>query len=133
MGEKPCIPFFTDQNVADSAGNALRDAGHQLTRLREVMLTTTVDPVIAVACAKTGHVLVSHDKDFRQVAKRLNITQREHQKSLHRIDLRCGEPIAAARLQDAMALIEAEWAALPEDGSRPMVIEIRKDSIVTRR
>ncbi|MHB1951510.1 MAG: DUF5615 family PIN-like protein [Acidiferrobacteraceae bacterium] len=103
------IPFFTDQNVPDSAGNTLLRAGHSLTRLRDIMATTTADPIIAVACSQSGHVLVSHDKDFRKVAKRLNITQRQYQESLHRILLACPEPTDAARLTDALSLIESEW------------------------
>lgn len=125
------IPFFTDQNVPDSAGNTLVRAGHSLTRLRDVMATTTADPTIAVACSQSGHVLVSHDKDFRQVARRLNITQRQYQNSLHRILLACPEPDAATRLTAALSLIESEWAH-PRNGC-PMVIEIRSKSIMTFR
>lgn len=76
------IPFFTDQNVPDSVGEVLKAAGHELTRLRDVMDPTTADPIIGVACAGSGHVLVSHDGDFRNAARRLKITQRQYQRSL---------------------------------------------------
>ncbi len=131
MGRRPCIPFFTDQNVPDSVGRFLTSAGHNLTRLRDVMATTTADPIIAVACSRSGHVLVSHDTDFRQVAKRLEITQRQYQHSLHRIILRCFEPDDVARMTGALSLIEHEWLLI-KDG-RPMVIEIRNQSIYTYR
>lgn len=116
------IPFFTDQCVPDSVGNFLMSAGHQVTRLREVMLTTTADPVIAVACSRHGQVLVSHDNDFRQVAKRLNITQRQYRSTLHRVQLCCPEPNGAERLREAMALIESEWLLVTPN--RPMVIDV---------
>lgn len=122
-----CIPFFTDQNVPDSVGNALKDAGHKLTRLRDVMDVRTADPIIAVACSEHGQVLVSHDNDFRSVAKRLNVTQRQYQKSLHRIQLRCPEPLSAKRVTDALSVIQAEWGLVLPD--RPMVIEINTSSI----
>lgn len=121
------IPFFTDQNVPDSVGDALLQAGHAVTRLRDVMDTKTPDPIIAVACAQSGHVLVSHDGDFRAIAKRLQITQRQYQRTLHRIQLRCPEPEGAARMRDALSLIEYEWARL--SGERPMVIEISSVAI----
>ena len=69
------IPFVTDQNVPDSVGNALLTAGHKVVRLRDVMATNTADPVVAVASADSGYVLISHDRDFRQIAKRLQVTR----------------------------------------------------------
>jgi len=125
------IPFFTDQNVPDSVGRYLMGCGHQVTRLRDVMLTTTADSIIAVACSQAGHVLVSHDKDFKEISKRLQITQRQYRKLLHRIHLRCQEPSDVVRLKEAMSLIEAEWQLIKPD--RPMVIEINDVSIrITR-
>ena len=121
------IPFFTDQNVPDSVGDVIIDAGHELTRLRDVMDATTADPIIAVACARNGHVLVSHDRDFRHVSRRLGITQRQFQKSLHRIQLRCPEPSSARRVSEALSLIEAEWHLITPE--RPMIIEINESSI----
>lgn len=125
------IPFFTDHCVPDSVGRVLMEAGHTVTRLRDVMPMRTADPVIAVACSQSGHVLVSHDKDFRQIAKRLNVTQRMYREQLHRIQLRCPEPISAQRIRDALALIELEWALVTT--TRPMVIEISQSSIYTQR
>lgn len=122
MTPRQVIPFFTDQNVPDSLGETLLSAGHVLTRLRDVMDTTSADPVIGVACARGGQVLVTHDKDFRTLAKRLQITQREYHKSLHRILMRCPEPKSAQRMKEALSIIEFEWQWVKPD--RPMVIEI---------
>lgn len=132
MTERPCIPFFTDHNVADSAGNALLSCGHSLTRLRDCMLPDTKDPLVALACANGGHVLVTHDNDFRAISKRLNITQKRFQKMLHRVDLKCLEPRAAERLRLAMSLIEAEWL-LSKEQNVPMVIQIFETSIRVQR
>ncbi len=127
MPQRTSIPFFTDQNVPDSVGKLLESHGHTVVRLRDVMATTTADPVIAVACSRSGHVLVSHDKDFRLVAKRLNITQRQYRNSLHRIQLACPEPDDVARMTEVLPLIEREWHHKKE--GCPMVIEIRLKSI----
>jgi predicted nuclease of predicted toxin-antitoxin system len=119
---KKGIPFFTDQNVPDSVGNVLSTAGHVVTRLRDVMETNTPDPLIFVACSRTGQVLVTHDTDFKQLSKKLQITQRQYHDSLHRIQLRCPEPQSAHRVTEALSLIEAEWRKVKK--GRPMVIEI---------
>jgi predicted nuclease of predicted toxin-antitoxin system len=128
---KPVIPFFTDQNVPDSTGKALLSAGHALTRLRDVMLTTSPDPIVAIACAENSQVLVSHDNDFKAVAKRLQMSQRQYRR-LHRVDLRCFEPEGAQRMLDAMSLIEHEWQVAQARGTA-MVIEIRSTSIWIKR
>ena len=127
MPKRVSIPFFTDQNVPDSVGDFLVSAGHTLTRLRDVMATTTPDPIIEVACSQNGQVLVSHDRGFSQFANRLNITRRQYRESLHRIILRCLEPEDVSRLTETLSLIENEWLLVKE--GRPMVIEIRAQSI----
>ncbi|NJR72140.1 MAG: DUF5615 family PIN-like protein [Gammaproteobacteria bacterium] len=89
MPRKPAttkkIPFFTDQNVPDSVGDYVVKAGHTVVRLRDEMPTNTKDPVVAVACSTAGHVLITHDSDFRATAGRLQITQRQYREGLHRI------------------------------------------------
>jgi len=125
------IPFFTDNCVPDSVGDAIVEDGHRLTRLRDVMPGDTADPVIAFACAKGGEVLVSLDSDFRAGAKRLQVTQREYQRRLHRVYLNCLAPIAATRIREAISLIEQEWLLATDE--RPLSIEIRDKSIKTNR
>lgn len=132
MPEPATIPFFTDQNVADSAGNALVAAGHTLVRLRDCMATDSPDDLVAAACLHSGYVLVSHDHDFRGLAKRLEITQAQYRESFHRIDLRCFEPDAAARLAAALPVIELEWRITAMAGQQ-MVIEVASSSIRIRR
>lgn len=126
------IPFFTDQNVADSAGNALAARGHVLVRLRDRMDPETPDDLVAAACLHNGHVLISHDSDFRGLAMRLAISQKQYQNKFHRIDLRCFEPEAAEKLRLALPFIELEWQLTALAG-RQMVVEVRKNGILIRR
>lgn len=125
------IPFFTDQNVPDSVGNYIVFAGHALVRLRDVMPTNTKDPIIAVAVSSSGHVLVTHDTDFKAAAQRLQITQRQYREGLHRILMRCPEPIGAERFSVAMAIIKNEWKLA--SANQPLNIEIHEHSIRIHR
>jgi hypothetical protein len=92
------------------------------------MATTAKDPLIAIACARGGQVLVSHDNDFKAIVRRLKLTHSQYHNSLHRIDLRCFEPDGARRIAEAMTLIEHEWQ-LVQGLDYPMVIEI-KDNLI---
>ena len=125
------IPFFTDQNVPDSVGNCICDRGHTLVRLRDVMPTDTKDPIIAVACENFGQVLVTHDEDFKTSAKRLGLTHKQYQGALHRVLMRCPEPLSAMRLKIALELIEREWQLA--SASQPLNIEVREHAIDTNR
>lgn len=132
MAGRPRIPFFTDNNVPDSVGNALYSAGHEVKRLRDCMARDSADQIVAIACAIHGYVLVTHDKDFRAIAKRLGITQRQYQK-LHRVSLRCKEVNSTARITGALSLIEREWDYARKAGDWQMQIEISEVSIRTVR
>lgn len=130
------IRFFTDHNVAASVGQAIQERGHHLTQLREAMLIRTKDPIIEIACSHSGQVLVSHDRDFKELKPRLNVNDRTPVTrlgfvKLHKIHLECPEYEAAARMKEAFSLIEAEWELITP--VRPMVIQIRSSSILVRR
>lgn len=109
MPRRIVMPFFTDHNVPESACLTLIDAGHKVLRLRECMATDSKDPLVALACSKAGQILVTHDQDFRDLAKRLKVTARQSRDDLHRILLRCPEPQSATRIREHLSLIESEW------------------------
>ena len=125
--DKIKIPFFIDNCVADSVGKFLRGAGHDVVLLRDFMAPDTKDPVVATACVENARVLVTHDKDFKAIAKSLNISQKSYKK-LHRISLRCSEPEAVSRMKEAMSLIEWEWDHCG-CGKNQMAIEITNVAI----
>ena len=132
MGDSPCIPIFTDNNVPDSVGNTFASVGHNVVRLRMCMPKDTADPVVGIACVKSGRVLVTHDKDFRAISRRLDITQREY-RGMHRITLLCEFRNSASRIKDAMSLIEHEWHHCQHVSNRKLWIEINEVAFRTIR
>jgi predicted nuclease of predicted toxin-antitoxin system len=126
---KCSIPFFIDNCVAESVPKLLEKAGHNVVRLRDCMPRDTKDPVVAIAASASGRVLVTRDKDFKQIAKSLNTTRRDSQQ-LHRVALRCPDPNSAKRMQAALPLIEFEWARHLESMTmQPFLIEITDTAI----
>ena len=116
MTTKSPIHFFTDNDIPDSVGDFLRDSGHKVTRLREVMLTDTKDPVVAATCRANGLLLVTHNvRDFRKICKDnevkiyegKTVIKREFD-SLNRIELACNQVNASDRMTQALDIIEAE-------------------------
>lgn len=119
MASRRQIPFFTDMDVADSVGEAIIAAGHQLTRLRDVMLGDSADPVVAAACREGGLVLVSHNyRDFRKISRELEVTNGDFDR-LSRIEMGCSQVIGAARFVAELSIIELEWARRLADPDGP--------------
>ncbi|NIJ32804.1 DUF5615 family PIN-like protein [Sphingomonas oligoaromativorans] len=106
------INFFTDNDVSDAVGAFLSDSGHHVTRLRDVMVNTSADEVIAAACRKSGQMLITHNvKHFKRIAKDYQVSHGEVD-SLCRIELDCKQFIAKDRMAEALSLIEWEWERL---------------------
>jgi hypothetical protein len=103
------IPFFTDNDVEDAVGDLLKDSGHSVTRLREVMLKDSPDPVVDANCRQYGLVLVTHNwKHFRRIARELDLGSGKV-KHLSRIDMELHQSDGPRRMEEALPLIEAEW------------------------
>ena len=123
------IPFFMDNCVADSVGKLLRNAGHDVAFLRDHLPADTKDPIVAMTCAMNARVLVTHDKDFKEISKKLAISKKSSGQ-LHRVFFRCSEPNAAARMKEALSVIESEWARTKASGGKlQMVVEITEVAI----
>jgi len=58
------LRFFADQCVPNLVIEALRDAGHQVLRLREHIPPDSPDPAVIAAAQEHDAVLVSLDTDF---------------------------------------------------------------------
>ena len=126
------IRFFLDNCVPDSVAQVLRDAGHEVILLRDVIQRDSPDQLVATVSELLNAVLVSYDKDFRALAPRIGIGQRRF-RSLSRIGFKCSEPLAAARMRAALSLIEYEWQFARGANDKRMIIEIGPTYIRTVR
>jgi hypothetical protein len=108
--KKP-IPFFTDNDVEDAVGDFLRDSGHDVTRLRDVMLSNSEDPIVDANCRENGLVLITHNyKHFRRIARELEMDGRAVRR-LNRIDMEIHQSQGPKRIAEVLHLVEAEWLA----------------------
>lgn len=109
MSDRKVIPFFTDNDVEDAVGDFLRESGHSVIRLREVMLADSPDPIVDANCRQFGLVLVTHNwKHFRRIARELDLGG-GGVKELSRIDMELHQSDGPRRMEEALPLIEAEW------------------------
>jgi hypothetical protein len=129
MSERLSIKFFIDHCVPDSVIRVLRDAGYEVIALRERIAPDSPDPLVAAVSEMHGAVLVSLDTDFRRLAPRVPIGQRQRFRRLSRIGLRCKAPRCAQRLRVSLSLIEHEWVVAQASADRRMILEIGESYI----
>src|SRR4051812_29124977 len=101
--------FLLDHNVPDSVAVALTEFSHTVELVRKILPKDSADPVVATAAENMGAILVSVDKDFRNIAPRIPKGQRARFRKLSRISLDCSEFQAAERFRKLMPFIEAAW------------------------
>lgn len=132
MADRQRIKFFTDENVPDSVGRMLTDAGHDMAILRDHLVPGSPDQVVAKFSELLGAVLVSLDRDFDSLAPRIGVGQRRFRR-LSRISIKCDEPRAAERIKTALSLIEHEWQVAQASSDKRMIVEVGTTHIRTIR
>jgi predicted nuclease of predicted toxin-antitoxin system len=123
--------FFLDNCVPDSVGRLLLERGHEVIFQRDAIAPDAADKLVAFASAENDAILISFDKDFKAIASRFHVSH-PRLKRLSRIQFRCSEPKAAARLEAGLSLIEAEWGLCQAADGR-MFIEILDNAFKTIR
>ena len=124
MAEALSIRFFIDHCVPDSVAGVLRDAGHEVILLRERIALDSPDPLVAAVSEMHGAVLVSLDSDFKRLAPRVPVGQRQRFRRLSRIGLRCKAPQCALRMKVCLSLIAHEWALAQGSSDKRMIVDI---------
>ena len=61
------LRFFSDQCVPAEITDTLRQHGHQVTLVREVLPIRSLDPAVIAAAQELGAVLVSLNGDFADI------------------------------------------------------------------
>lgn len=77
-------------------------------------------------------ILVACDGDMKQMVSKFGVGDGRFKK-LSLIKLSCTSPTAAARMKDALSLIEHEWLVSENTTVRRLYIEIKSAVISTRR
>lgn len=103
------MKFFADHNVTESVCRLLEELGHDVTRLRDAMPTDAEDPVVARFAQASDAILISHDRDFNQIAPHFQRSGNVRFKTLSRIHLQCKPTSAEQRVREAISLVEFEW------------------------
>ncbi len=106
---QPPMRFLIDENVADEVSQWLRSRGYEVFSARDIFAPSTPDDVLAVAIELNGLIIVTHDRDFRQLRRTLPQGTRLTS-GAGRITLGVREDRALRRLQEIWDVVEFSYA-----------------------
>jgi hypothetical protein len=125
--------FMLDQNVPNSVATALRELGHDVALVRELLAVDAPDPLVATTAEIEDRILVSLDRDFQRLDPQRPPGHRARFRRLSRIHLSCRPARAAERI--CLFIREIEWEAkmLSDRGLAKMMLTISDQFFKTAR
>jgi predicted nuclease of predicted toxin-antitoxin system len=122
------LRFLIDQCVPDGVGKHLRDSGHDVLLLREVLDTRAPDQVVAAQAVHDDRILVSVDSDFKKMRNRLSINAQRF-KTMAIVMFTCGQVAASSRVVTALPYILFAWGQQSGRQAKPLKIEVQGAAI----
>ena len=120
--------LLVDENVPNSVSEFLRGRGHDVDLVRDRLGQMTPDEYIAWVGDELGAVVVTMDKDFNEIVKRIPQGGRLKFKALGRISLKCRESQATVRIREFIEEIEREYDRLQGRRDKRLIVEITASS-----
>jgi hypothetical protein len=132
--ERPKLRVFLDAGVPDSVGVVFSKNEHDVFYYRDYLPEKVADKHVCAQALTLGATLVGIDRDLKQFPTRFGVSQNSDRfKKLSIIRLCCNETLANKRLQQAMTLIEHEWAVSGEGAVHRLWVDVGPHHMRTNR
>jgi predicted nuclease of predicted toxin-antitoxin system len=121
--------LLIDENVPNSVANLFAERAHEVRYVRDLFPAGTPDPVIATIGDRLSAVVVTWDRDFERLVKRIPEGNREKFRRLGRISFRCNEVRGRALLARWIGMIEYHYAQALEQRDFRMMVQVQESGI----
>ena len=129
-------PFrvLLDEGVPDSIGRVFEQRGHTVIYHRDVLTQGAPDEVVCGAALSNDAILIAVDGDMKRLAKRYGSAPSSARFArLNLIRIGCNGNLGAQRADQAMSLIEHEWAFSGLKTARRLWVDIAPHYIRSHR
>lgn len=116
--------LILDEGVPSSVAQFFRSQDFVTAAVQEYLAPGTPDPVIATATDHLGAMLVSQDRDFKKIARRIPEGNRQRLRRMSRLSLTCKAPQAVNRLERYIDHIKVEISQAATRSDRRVFIEV---------
>jgi predicted nuclease of predicted toxin-antitoxin system len=125
----PRMTLLIDENVPNSVAQFFIDRGHSVSYVRDVLPAGTPDPVVARIGDRLSAIVVTWDRDFETIIKRVPPGNKNAFRRLGRISFKCSEPKGRALLERWINMIELHFAQCLEEKDFRMIVQIQESGI----
>lgn len=118
--------LLIDENVPNSVARLFEERGHDVRYVRDLFPAGTRDPVIATIGDRLSAIVVTWDRDFEALVKRIPEGNRARFRRLGRISFKCNEVRGRALLQRWIEIIELQYEKALLDQDIRMMVQIQE-------
>jgi predicted nuclease of predicted toxin-antitoxin system len=121
--------LLIDENVPMSVARFLTERGHDVRHVRDLLPGGTPDPVIATIGDRLSAIVVTWDRDFETLARRVPEGNRARFRRLGRMSFRCNEARGRQLLEKWIGHIEFHFAFACQNEDARMIVQIQESGV----
>jgi predicted nuclease of predicted toxin-antitoxin system len=118
--------LLIDENVPSSVAELFATRGHDVRFVRDLFPAGTPDPVIATIGDRLAAIVVTWDRDFETLVKRVPRGERARFRRLGRISFRCEEARGRELLERWIEHIEFHYLQSLRGSDFRMIVQIQE-------
>jgi predicted nuclease of predicted toxin-antitoxin system len=122
--DRQVMLLLIDENVPDSVAALFRERGHDVRFVRDLFPAGTPDPVIAAIGDRLSAIVVTWDRDFNRMVKRIPEGNRGRFRKLGRISFKCNEVRGRQLLEQWIEMIEFHYDQARQQPDFRMMVQI---------
>jgi predicted nuclease of predicted toxin-antitoxin system len=123
------VLLLIDENVPASVAAVFVERGHEVRLVRDLVPAGTPDPVVAAVGDRLSAILVTWDRDFESLIKRIPEGNRTRFRRLGRISFRCNEVRGKELLLKWIDYIEFHYHRAAGGADIRMMVQIQESGI----
>lgn len=121
--------LLIDENVPASVAAVFAERGHDVKFVRDLLPAGSADPVIATIGDRLSAIVVTWDRDFETLVRRVPEGNRARFRRLGRISFRCNEVRGRKLLERWIDMIEMHFRRATEDPDVRMIVQIQESGV----
>ncbi len=118
--------LLIDENVPTSVAKFFEARGHEVLYVRDLFPGGTPDPVIATIGDRLSAVVVTWDRDFDQLIRRIPAGSKGKLAKLGRITFSCNEAHGVKLLEKWIESIEFHYTQAQQRADLRMIVQIQE-------
>lgn len=118
--------LLIDENVPASVARFFAERGHHVRYVRDILPAGTPDPVIAMIGDRMSAIVVTWDRDFETIVKRVPKGNRARFRRLGRISFRCDESKGRALIEKWIDMLELHYERALQEADCRMIVQIQE-------